>query len=136
LDRASHRSLIYIVRVFGCTGSTNVVVDAIDWAIAHNMQVISMSLGADHGTADDADAEASENAVDAGSWSPQLQAIPARSRMSQSDPGSGEKAISVAAVDSHDSFPGESLTLSPGGTIVAIDANGIPAGNVRWPSSC
>jgi subtilisin family serine protease len=120
---------LYAVRVFGCSGSTNVVVDAIDWAIAHNMQVISMSLGADHGTEDDADAEASENAVDAGIVVAAASGNSGAITYVTSDPGSGEKAISVAAIDSHDSFPGESLKLTPGGTIVAIDANGIPAGN-------
>jgi subtilisin family serine protease len=29
---------LYMVRVFGCTGSTNVVVDAIDWAVANDMR--------------------------------------------------------------------------------------------------
>src|SRR5438270_3888039 len=36
---------LYAVRVFGCAGSTNVVTDAIDWAVANKMDVISMSLG-------------------------------------------------------------------------------------------
>jgi subtilisin family serine protease len=120
---------LYAVRVFGCTGSTNVVVDAIDWAIQHDMQVISMSLGADFGTEDDADAEASENAVEAGivvaAASGNAGSIP----YVTSDPGSGDKAISVAAVDSHDSFPGEDLALSPTGNIVALDSDGIPASN-------
>lgn len=118
---------LYAVRVFGCTGSTNVVVEAIDWAIANNMQVISMSLGADFGTEDDADAEASENAVNAGivvaAASGNAGPIPYIS----SDPGSGDKVISVAAMDSHDAFPAEDLALSPSGNIVAQDSNGISA---------
>jgi minor extracellular serine protease Vpr len=120
---------LYAVRVFGCVGSTNVVVDAIDWAIANDMQVISMSLGADFGTEDDADAEASENAVEAGIVVAAASGNSGPIPYVTSDPGSGEKAISVAAMDSHDSFPGEALTLSPSGSIVALDANGIPAGN-------
>jgi len=118
---------LYAVRVFGCSGSTNVVVDAIDWAIQHDMQVISMSLGADFGTEDDADAEASENAVNAGvvvvAASGNAGPIP----YITSDPGSGDKAISVAAMDSHDAFPGEALALSPTGSIVALDSDGIAA---------
>jgi minor extracellular serine protease Vpr len=46
-----------------------------------------------------------------------------------STPGSGDKAISVAAMDSHDSFPGEDLALSPSGNIVALDSDGIAASN-------
>jgi subtilisin family serine protease len=41
---------LYMVRVFGCTGSTDVVTDAIDWAVHNNMDVISMSLGGAYGT--------------------------------------------------------------------------------------
>jgi minor extracellular serine protease Vpr len=120
---------LYAVRVFGCAGSTNVVVEAIDWAIANNMQVISMSLGADFGTEDDADAEASENAVNAGIVVAAASGNAGPIPYITSDPGSGDKAISVAAMDSHDSFPGEDLALSPSGNIVALDSNGIPASN-------
>jgi subtilisin family serine protease len=53
---------LYPVRVFGCAGSTNVVTQAIEWAMtagtgnpANRMDVINMSLGANEGFADDAD---------------------------------------------------------------------------------
>ena len=54
---------LYPVRVFGCSGSTNVVVQAIEWAMDPNgdgnfsdrMDVINMSLGANEGYADDPD---------------------------------------------------------------------------------
>jgi len=118
---------LYAVRIFGCAGSTNVVVDAIDWAVANDMQVISMSLGSLFGNEDDADAEASENAVNSGvvvvASSGNSGTIP----YIAGNPSTGEKAISVAAVDSHASFPGEALTLAPTGGITALDANGIAA---------
>src|SRR5438067_5621514 len=57
---------LYAVRVFGCGGSTNVVVDALDWAVKNEMQVVNMSLGSPFGSPDDADAEASNNAAEAG----------------------------------------------------------------------
>lgn len=118
---------LYAVRIFGCAGSTNVVVDAIDWAVANDMQVISMSLGSLFGNEDDADAEASENAVNSGvvvvASSGNSGTIP----YIAGNPSTGEKAISVAAVDSHASFPGEALALVPTGGITALDANGIPA---------
>jgi minor extracellular serine protease Vpr len=120
---------LYAVRVFGCKGSTNVVVDAIDWAIQHNMQVISMSLGSDFGSEDTADAEASENAVNAGVVVVAASGNAGSSAYITSTPGSGEKVISVAAVDSHELFPGESLALSPSGSIVVLDSDGIAASN-------
>ena len=55
-----------LYRVFGCTGSTNVTVDAIDMAVDDGVDVINMSLGSPFGTADDASAVAATNAANAG----------------------------------------------------------------------
>src|SRR5256886_34795 len=65
---------LYPVRVFGCAGSTNVVVQAIEWAMDPNgdgnfsdhMDVINMSLGANNGFADDPDDIAATIAASAG----------------------------------------------------------------------
>jgi subtilisin family serine protease len=61
------------VRVFGCAGSTNVVVQAIEWAMtqgtgdpANRVDVINMSLGSNEGFADDPDDIAASNAAAAG----------------------------------------------------------------------
>ena len=61
---------LYPLRVFGCGGSTNLVVEAIEWAMDPNgdgnfndrLDVINMSLGSNEGFADDPDDIAASNA--------------------------------------------------------------------------
>src|SRR5262249_23021300 len=65
---------LYAIRVFGCNGSTDLVVPAIEWTVDPNgdgdfsdhLDVINMSLGSDFGPGDDTDAVASDNAALAG----------------------------------------------------------------------
>ena len=65
---------LYSLRVFGCNGSTNMVVPALEWAMDPNndgsftdhLDVVNMSLGSDYGTTDDPDTIASNNAALAG----------------------------------------------------------------------
>ncbi len=62
---------LYPVRVFGCVGSTNLVTQAIEWAMDPNgdgnfsdrMDIINMSLGSNEGYADDPDDVAASNAA-------------------------------------------------------------------------
>jgi minor extracellular serine protease Vpr len=115
---------LYSVRVFGCTGSTNVVVDAIDWAIANKMNVISMSLGSDYGTADDADAVASTNATRAGVIVVAAAGNAGPAPYIGSTPAISSESIAAAAIDSHQSFPGSQVALN-NGTIEAQDSNGV-----------
>ena len=57
---------LYSLKVFGCEGSTDVVIPALDWALDPNgdgdfsdhLDIVNMSLGSDYGTVDDP-----ENAV-------------------------------------------------------------------------
>ena len=115
---------LYAVRVFGCGGSTNVVVEALDWAVKNDMDVVSMSLGSPFGAEDDADAEASENAAQAGIIVVAAAGNEGPGVYMTGSPAAGEKTISVAAMDSNSpaSFPGVHLTL-PGAAVVAQNSN-------------
>ena len=119
---------LYAVRVFGCAGSTDVVVDAIDWAVDHDMDVINMSLGSSFGTSDDPDAVATTNAAKAGVIVVVSAGNEGPSPYIIGTPGTAEGAISVAANDGTPSFPGATLTVN-GVSMQAIVANGIaPSG--------
>jgi minor extracellular serine protease Vpr len=114
---------LYALRVFGCAGSTDVTVDAIDWAVDHDMDVINMSLGSPFGRSDDPSAEASTNAAEAGVIVVASAGNEGPSQYITGSPASATGAISVAAVDSTESFPGVSLDLGAAGTIQALNAN-------------
>ncbi|MDB6090995.1 MAG: hypothetical protein JWN85_3779 [Gammaproteobacteria bacterium] len=114
---------LYAVRVFGCAGSTNVVVDAIDWAMHNEMDVVSMSLGSDFGNAQDADAIASSNATKAGVIVVAAAGNAGPAPYIASTPSDSAETISVAAIDSHTSFPGALATLNDG-TVELQNSNG------------
>jgi subtilisin family serine protease len=65
------RASLYAIKVFGCIDSSDVVTQAIEWAldpngdtnISDHLDVINMSLGADFGNIDDPDVAASNNAA-------------------------------------------------------------------------
>jgi subtilisin family serine protease len=116
---------LYAVRVFGCSGSTDVVVEAIDWAVANDMDVISMSLGADFGTSDTADALAAQAAVAAGVVVVAASGNSGAAPYITSSPASGDGVLSVAAIDGRPSFPGAVVTLPGGATLSAQVSNGV-----------
>jgi subtilisin family serine protease len=55
------RATLYSLKVFGCSGSTNAVIPALDWALDPNhdgnfsdhLDIVNLSLGSDYGTVDD-----------------------------------------------------------------------------------
>ncbi|HSU63266.1 MAG TPA: S8 family serine peptidase, partial [Burkholderiales bacterium] len=114
---------LYAVRVFGCAGSTDVVVDAIEWAVDNDMDVINMSLGSVFGSKDDPSAVASTNAAKAGVIVVASAGNSGPSPYVTGSPATADGAISVAANDPYPNFPGATLTFS-GTTIPAINANG------------
>lgn len=123
---------LYALRVFGCTGSTNLTVDAIDWAVDHEMNVINMSLGAPLGRSDDPSAVASTNAAAAGVIVVASAGNEGPSPYIDGSPATATGAISVAAIDTIPSTPGAAISLSTGQAINAQDSNGaaLPGGSL------
>lgn len=111
---------IYALRVFGCGGSTDVVVPAIDWAVENGMDVINMSLGSPFGRGDDPDEVAAANAIGAG-----VVVVKSAGNEGPSPylAGNGDGVVSVSAVDSTATFPGAMITVDGVG-VPAINANG------------
>ena len=96
---------LYALRVFGCSGDTDAVSEALDWAADPNgdgnfsdhLDVVNMSLGTDYASPDDPDAIAADaltllgtTVVAAAGNGGDLQDI-------VGSPGSGNRVISVAA---------------------------------------
>ena len=123
---------LYALRVFGCLGSTDVTVDAIEWAVANDMDVINMSLGSPFGRRSDPSAVAATNAAAAGVIVVTSSGNSGAQPYITGSPGTGTGAISTAAVDSVAEFPGVILALSTGTSITALSANGVapPDGTV------
>ncbi|MCT9818946.1 S8 family serine peptidase [Microbacterium sp. W1N] len=114
---------LYAVRVFGCAGSTDVVVPAIDWAVENGMDVINMSLGSSFGRGDDPDAVAASNAVGAGVVVVASAGNSGPSPYLTGSPGTGDGVIAVSAIDSSETFPGAKISIA-GQEVEAINANG------------
>ena len=115
---------LYALKVFGCEGSTAVTVDAIEWAVEEELDVINMSLGSVAGTPDNPSVIASENAAEAG-------VLVIASAGNSGDvpyitgaPGASTRTISVAANDAAATFPGAELLLDGEQTITAMVGNG------------
>jgi subtilisin family serine protease len=112
---------LYALRVFGCSGTTDMVVDAIDWAVKNHLDVISLSLGSVFGDPRSADAVAADNAAKAGVVVVAAAGNEGPAAYINGVPGAASRAIEVAAVDAIPSFPG--ATIAVDGGLSAIVAN-------------
>ncbi|MFT4008761.1 MAG: S8 family serine peptidase [Nocardioidaceae bacterium] len=123
---------LYAVRLFGCTGSTDMTIDAIEWAVKHHMDVINMSLGSVWGDNHDPAAVAANNAAKAGIIVVASAGNEGPNPYLVGSPSTGTRVISVAASDATASFPGAELALSTGTSVDAMNANGadLPTGDL------
>ena len=124
---------LYAYRVFGCEGSSDVVAEAIDQAVADHVDVINMSLGSDLGGVDDPTTVAAENAVRAGIAVVASSGNAGHSAYITGSPGTGNHVLSVAALDaSRETYPGAKLSFSTGKSVDTINANGadLPTGSL------
>jgi subtilisin family serine protease len=95
---------LYALKVFGCSGTTNVVVAALEWAVDPNedgdfsdhLDVVNMSLGSPLGRPDDPDVDASDNAAKAGVIVVASAGNNGDTYFITGSPGSAARAISVA----------------------------------------
>ena len=120
---------LYAIRVFGCQGSTDVVTEAIDWAVDHGVDVISMSLGSNYGVVgntdpgDLAEGLAVANATAAGIIVVAASGNAGPTPYITSVPAAYEGAISVAATDALANIPVATLALAAGPTITVQNSN-------------
>ena len=88
---------LYAYRVFGNSGSTNLVVQAVDQGVQDKVNILSLSLGADFGSADDPDAVALDNASEAGIICVAAAGNAGDTYYITGDPAASTRDISVAA---------------------------------------
>ena len=110
---AAPEAFIKAYKVFGCDGSVNddVILAAIDRAVADGVNVINMSLGSDWGTATDPIALAIDNATKLGVLSVVSAGNAGPNAYLVGGPSTANTALSVAAADtSSATLPGVSIT--------------------------
>ncbi len=129
---------IYALRIFGCSGASDLAIDAIDWAVKHDMDVINMSFGSPFGRVDAPDAIAADNAAKAGIVVVATSGNVGPRAYVTSTPGTATRVISVGSMNANAGFPGATITFAAGsgetpGPIAAINANASAALPVTGP---
>lgn len=120
---------LYAVRVFGCSGSTGVISEAIDWAVLNGMDVINMSLGSSFGSTDNVESVAVANAIAAGILVVVSSGNSGPIPYIGGSPASSDGVIAVAASDGRAGFYGATLALAGGNSITVQNSNGAAFSN-------
>ncbi len=110
---------VYALRVFGCSGSTGLTVQAIEWSLDPNndndlsdhLDVINMSLGSNYGTLASTTAIASDNAARMGVVVVASAGNAGDTYFIGGSPGAGQRVIATAATGDS-GLPGAILTIN------------------------
>ncbi len=124
---------ILAYKVFGCDGSTDVLVDAIERAYEDGAHVINMSVGSPLGRPDTVEAQASNNASVAGVTVVASAGNSGPSAYITGSPASAARSIAVAALDANPSIQVSRIDLpAPAADINAQNSNAatIPSGGI------
>ena len=115
-------ALLMAYQVFGCDGyvTSDIVVAAIDRAVADGADVINMSLGGDYGLSNSIDAIASDNAAKSGVVVVAAAGNSGPAPYLVGSPSTATRAISVAALDARKTLPG--AMIEAGGRKVSLIA--------------
>ena len=117
---------LHALKVFGCSGSTNATIDAVEYAVRNDLDVLNLSLGSPYGTSDDTLAVALDNAASAGVIVVAAAGNDGPGPYITGAPASGSAVVSVAAIDSIATIPVADLVS--GGDVVVDDlqnSNGV-----------
>lgn len=114
---------LYAIRVFGCSGSTDVTAQAIDWSLDPNgdndlsdhLDVINMSLGSAYGGLSDTSAVAADNAARMGVVVVASAGNSGDTYFINGSPGTGQRVISVASTNDSGETLGQIEVNSPVG---------------------
>jgi subtilisin family serine protease len=124
---------LYALKIFGCSGTTNLVTQAIDWAIDPNgdgdfsdhLDVINMSLGYEYGAPDDPDTQAADNAAELGVIVVSAAGNSGDAYFVVNSPGNAGRGIGVAAVGDPGVIYGDLRVNTP--SAIAGDYSAQPA---------
>lgn len=127
------KATLVALKVFGCEGSTDLVVDALNWVGMYNathadaIDVVNMSLGAPFGRADNPDSVATNTLVNAGVVVVASAGNSGPNAYITGSPAAATQAISVAAEDTLATFPGAIIDFATAADITnASNQNAYP----------
>lgn len=125
-------AMLYALKVFGCTGSSEIVEQAIEWAVDPNgdgdfsdrLDVINMSLGSPYGDAYDTTAAAANNAAAAGVVVVASAGNARDNYFIVGAPSTGDAVISVAATQALPAASGKDGGLVQADTVATFSSRG------------